>query len=321
MNWPARRVAREEAVDVAVHDCPVRLREVAELEPEERVQELVHADRDQQRRLATPKTPAPQRPQRRSASRRNSQRRRRPAATPTEHAPRTRSPTNAMMIGTSRRPLKKPSQSTSFVRWNRCQKTPSAAPSRCRRRPPGSGRRTPRPVPACLAADAGTASSRRAVLRELPQHVVVDEEPGDRRQRRRAVRLLRQADRDADAEQQRQPERPVEQRAARAAGPSHVRSQPSPSSPRRGPAGRAGPGGPRPAAPRSAAAGCGPSSAAPGTRRTTRFAVAARCAASALIDVPPIASGHQGTVRPARVDWCTCPRGAPERHHRGPDVP
>lgn len=30
--------------------------------------------------------------------------------------------TKAMMIGTRRRPLKKPSQSTSLVRWNRCQK-------------------------------------------------------------------------------------------------------------------------------------------------------------------------------------------------------
>ena len=44
---PRVRVARQEPVDVTVHDRAVRLGEAAELEPDEGVQELVQADHQQ----------------------------------------------------------------------------------------------------------------------------------------------------------------------------------------------------------------------------------------------------------------------------------
>ncbi len=56
----------------------------------------------------------------------------RPKKTPTTM------PTKAMMIGTSRRPLKKPSQSTSLVRWNRCHSTAASRPMMMPPRTPGS---------------------------------------------------------------------------------------------------------------------------------------------------------------------------------------
>ena len=72
-------------------------------------------------RLATPKMPEPARPDRTSHLLKLV------SASPTggqihRHSTENTIATQAMMIGTSRRPLKNPSQSTSFVRWKRCQK-------------------------------------------------------------------------------------------------------------------------------------------------------------------------------------------------------
>ncbi len=87
-------------------------------------------------RFATPKTPAPQEPASPSHSLKLSR------AAPTggqtnRHTTANTIATKAMMIGTSRRPLKKPSQSTSLVRWYRAQKKAASRPMTMPPKTPG----------------------------------------------------------------------------------------------------------------------------------------------------------------------------------------
>ena len=78
-------------------------------------------------RFATPKMPAPHAPTPFSQSLKCS--RPSPIGGQTHrHSAANAIATNAMMIGTSRRPLKNPSQSTSFVRWKRAQKNAASSP-------------------------------------------------------------------------------------------------------------------------------------------------------------------------------------------------
>lgn len=78
----------------------------------------------------------------------------RPKKTPTSV------PTKAMMIGTRRRPLKKPSQSTSFLRWYRCHSTAASRPIRMPPRTPGLLYVAAMSAPSCtLASVTGKAFS------------------------------------------------------------------------------------------------------------------------------------------------------------------
>lgn len=101
-------------------------------------------------RLARPNTPAPHAPMDRSQWPK-------PSSAPPiggqthRHSAANTIATNAMMIGTSRLPLKKPSQSTSRVRWNRAQKKAASSPRTMPPNTPGfwkvNGVTDPTPAP------------------------------------------------------------------------------------------------------------------------------------------------------------------------------
>lgn len=87
-------------------------------------------------RLANPKMPAPHAP-RSMSSLANAVS---PSPTGSHSSPKATPRSvqrNAIRIGTRRRPLKKPSQSTSLVRWKRCQTTAVSSPIRMPPSTPG----------------------------------------------------------------------------------------------------------------------------------------------------------------------------------------